>query len=107
MINLLEKFLKKKGIEKPEDLTQEEKKVFDEWQIILGKEELTLDDVKTFCQSQIDVIETHWKDLTIANEKKSELIPYHTTYKTLLMAIDSPKAMRSALETQLNQMLQQ
>lgn len=106
-MNILEKFLFKKGIEKPEDLSPEERKTFDQWQLILNKDELTIKDIKKFCQLQIDAVENKWKDLEVPLVKKAELITFHTIYKTLLMAIDAPKAARENLEIQLNQMLNQ
>lgn len=106
-MNILEKYLNWAGVSKPEELTPEEKKTFDTWQLVMNKEELTMDDLKQFIQGQVDVIETRWKDLTVNNESKAQLIPYHTTYKTLLMAISAPKSMREALEIQLNQKINQ
>jgi len=72
----------------------------------ISKEELTLEDVKQFCATQTDIIEGKWKDYGLENVKKAELIPYHTVYKTLLEAIDSPKSAREQLEKHLNQLLQ-
>lgn len=105
MHGILTKLLQKRGIESVNKLDKEEKQTFDNWEKILSKEELTLEDVKNFCQSQIDVIEGKWKDLNVDNLKKAELIPYHTVYKTLLTAIQSPRSARESLENQLNQLL--
>lgn len=106
MHSLIYKLLHKRGIETIDELSQEEKSTFDTWQKILTKDELTIEDIKKFCESQIDIIENKWKDLNLENSKKAELIPYHTVYKTLLAAIDSPKSARSQLEIQLNQLIQ-
>lgn len=105
MHKLIHKLLDKRGISDVRSLSREEKETFESWQTILNKEELTVEDIKKFCQSQIDVIENKWKDLNETNQKKAELISYHTVYKTLLSAIDAPKAMREALEIQLQQLL--
>ena len=105
MHNLIEKLLNKRGIKNIEELDKDEKETFEGWQSILSKEELTIGDVKQFCQSQVDVIENKWKDYNTENEKKAELIPYHTVYKTLLLAIDSPRSARENLENQLLQMI--
>lgn len=107
MHKLIEKYLFKKGIEKPEDLSLEEKKVFDGWQSVLGKEELTMDDLKNFMNGQVTAIENRWKDLLVSKKSKSELIPYHTVYKILLSVMDAPKSMKEALEVQLNQLINQ
>ena len=104
MHSLIYKLFKKRGIEKLEDLTEEERITFKEWDKTLGKEELTLEDVKRFCNTQCEIIEGKWKDYTLLKEEKAELIPYHTIYKTLLTAIDSPKQAREALERQLTEL---
>lgn len=106
MHSLIHKLLHKRGIETVNELSSEEKQTFDTWQKILSKEALTTEDIKVFCQSQIDIIENKWKDLNTENIKKAELIPYHTVYKTLVMAIESPKSARENLEIQLQQLLQ-
>lgn len=105
MYNLLSKLFAKRGIKDVKELSEEERKNFDEWQKILSKEELTIEDIKNFCQSQIEIIEGKWRDLTIEHYKKSEWIPYHTIYKTLLMAMESPRLARENLEKVLNDLI--
>lgn len=107
MHGLIEKLLHKRGIRTPDQLDQEEKQTFENWQLVLNKDELTTSDITAFCRSQISVIENKWKDFDTTNEKKAELIPYHVVYKTLLAAIESPKSAKGALEIHLNQLLNQ
>lgn len=102
---LLEKLLGKRGI-KDTDLIDEEKVQFSNWERILSKEELTTEDIKLFCNRQISIIEIKWSDLSLEQVKKAELIPYHTVYRLLLAAIDSPKAAKEAVEQQLIQLTQ-
>lgn len=102
---LLTKYLEKLGIKNPNELKTEERVIFDNWQTILSKETLALEDIKQFCQTQVSIIESKWSDYNLEQVKKAELIPYHTVYKTLLVTIDSPKAVRVALENQLNQLI--
>ena len=105
MHSLLTKLFVKRGIKDANDLISEEKQTFENWNAILSKEELTLEEVKDFCRTQIDIIEGRWRDYNLEQNKKNELIPYHTIYKTLLLAIDSPKLAREALEKQLTEFL--
>lgn len=113
-MGILDKWLHKKGVKDPSDLDNKpmpdgsptEKQTYEIYKAILGKEQLTLDDIKKFCERQLSVIETKWTDLNLEQIKKAEMIPYHTVYKTLLLAIDSPKAAREALEKQLEQLTQ-
>jgi hypothetical protein len=107
MNNFLSKYLKKQGIKNVDEMEPEEQKVFEQWQAVLNKEELTIADFKAFCQSQVDVIEAKWRDLSLANAKKAELIPYHTVYKTLLGVIAGPVAARETLEAHLQQLIDQ
>lgn len=105
MKSILHKLLERRGIESIDKLDKEERQTFDDWDKILSKEELTIEDIKQFCKAQIEVIEGKWKDLNVDNSKKAELIPYHTVYKTFLLAIDSPQSARESLEKNLNQLL--
>ena len=105
MKGILQKLLYKKGIESIDQLSPEEKSIFDNWEKVLSKDELTIDDVKEFCKTQCEIIEGKWKDYEMPNTKKAEMIPYHTVYKTLLQVIDSPRSAREQLEQHLNQLL--
>ena len=105
MKDILGQLLRKRGLDSIEELDKEEKDTFENWQATLSKEELTIEDVKKFCQSQVDVIEGKWQDLNIEQTKKAELIPYHTVYNLLLKVIDSPKEAKEALEKHLNQLI--
>ena len=101
MHSLLEKLLRKRGIKDYQDLDEPEKETFDNWNAQLSKEELNLEDVKEFCKTQVAVIEGKWSNLDTENTRKAELIPYHTVYKAILTAINSPRSARTQLEKQL------
>ena len=105
MHKLIHQLLSKRGIQSVDQLDKEERQTFDNWQAILSKEQMTVDDIKHFCEAQIATVESKWKDLDKDNAKKAELIPYHTVYKSLLMAITAPQSQRKVIEDQLNQML--
>jgi mRNA-degrading endonuclease HigB of HigAB toxin-antitoxin module len=107
MNNLIEKILNKAGIKDLKELDPEEKQTLDSWQAVLSKDELTLEDVKKFCQVQIDFIEGRWRDYSLSNERKAELIPYHTCYKTLLLSMDNSRSDRENLEKNLLQIINQ
>ena len=97
LLNLFERL----GIKSAAELTPEEKVIFDNYDAILSKEYMTIDDVKQFCETQISVITAKWMDYGTENTKKAELIPYHTVYKVLLQTLSSPEAERKALEDYL------
>ena len=112
-MSILDNFLKKRGFQSANELDNEpnsdgsptERETFEKWRKILSKESLTIEDIKLFLQGQIGIIEMRWQDMTTPNDKKAELIPYHTVYKTLEKVLNSPQAEREQLEAQLNQLL--
>ena len=105
MHGLLSKLLQKRGIDNINDLDKEEKQTWNEWEKILSKEELSIEDIKQFCNSQLGVIKGKWSNLDTDTDKKKDLIPYFVVYSTLLQAIDSPRSVRESLEKQLNQLI--
>ena len=105
MHGLLSKLLQKRGIDNINDLDKEEKQTWNEWEKILSKEELSIEDIKQFCNSQLGVIKGKWSNLDTDTDKKKDLIPYFVVYSTLLQAIDSPRSVRESLEQQLNQLI--
>ena len=105
MKGLLQKLLQRKGIESLDEMSKDEKIVFQGYEKILSKETLTIEDIKKFLETQTFIIESKWKDYDTTNQKKAELIPYHTCYKTLLSAIDAPLKEKEALEMHLNQII--
>ena len=104
-MNILSKLLNKKGIKDVSELSAEERIVFDNYERVLSKESLNVEDVKKFLEIQIGSIETKWKDYNYGEDKKAKLLPYHTCYKTLLQAINAPLAEKEALEKYLNQLI--
>ena len=105
MLDILNKLLQKSGVQY-EQLDTEEKKQFDDWKLVLTKDELSTQDIKNFCQQQVDIINGKWQDLNLEQAKKAELIPYYTVYNLLLKVIDSPKEAKESLEKNLVQLLQ-
>lgn len=102
-MNLLSKLLQKRGINKEDDLTLEEKKVFDGYKKVLSNDAITVDDIKKFCESQIKTFENN-----IADGKTQptpiQLGSLHVYLKVLKM-IEAPLAEREALERHLNQII--
>lgn len=107
MKGILQKLLAHRGIESFDKLDDEEKQTFRNWDRTLSKEELTLEDFKFFLKSQLTIIETKWRDYNTGRAQKEELVPYYTTYKSLLDAIGAPQQEREALEAYLVRQLDQ
>ena len=103
--NLLTRLLSKRGIKNVDLLDEDEKKTFEVWQEVLQKEELDVEDIKNFCKMQIEIIENRWRDYTLELSKKSELLPYHTIWKMILSAIESPKVGKEAFDERVERSL--
>lgn len=104
MHNLLSKLFQKKGIKDVTELSGEEREVFENYQRVLSKEEMTMEDMRKFLEAQVSVIEGKWRDYNTPQSQKAELIPYHTVYRTFLQAIDAPQVEREQLEQYLMQL---
>ena len=104
MIDILNKLLQKRGV-KFDELREDEKVQFEQWKLVLTKDELSTQDIKNFCQQQVDIINGKWQDLNLEQSKKAEMIPYYTIYNLLLKVLDSPKEAREGLEKNLVQLL--
>ena len=106
MHSLLSKLLIKRGIENEKDLSKEEKEWFSEKERILSlKDEVSSEDIKKFCETQVKVIEDQWKNLDNTVTKNERLILVHTVYSTLLKAISASKVERELLEDYLTQLI--
>ena len=105
-MSILSRILQKRGIKSFNELENEEKKTFESWEKILSKNtEVTLQDIRKFCQTQCSIIEGKWKDYEMPQSKKAEMLPYFVVYRTLSSIIDSPDVEKEQLEKYLNQLL--
>ncbi len=102
---LLKRLMKKRGIEEITDLKLDEKVNFDRWQGILTGGEVTVERILEFCQAQVKLIETQWKNLDNDPKKNERLVLLYTVYKSLIELITSPALERDTLEKYLAQLL--
>ena len=100
--DVIGKILNKRGIKDVTELSPEEKETFENYQKILSKSEVSIEDIKHFLEDQIRVIELKWRDHTLAD--KAALIPYHTVYRILLDVMNAPQLERMSLEKHLIQL---
>ena len=103
MQNKLSKLFAKRGIKDTSELTQEERAVYDNYAKVLSKDELTIEALRQFLNSQVAVIEGKWRDHGF--DHKADLIPYHSCYKAILEALDAPRMERENLERYLTSLL--
>lgn len=102
-MSLLSKLLDKWGIEKEEDLSIEEKAIYNKYKFVLTGDAVTVDSIKEFCKSQILLIETRFAAPETAHD--SYLKACLHVYLNIIKAIEAPQAERETLELHLNQIL--
>lgn len=89
-------WLSRKGIDDPAKLTGEEKATYENYQQILSKKELTIEDLRVFLKQERAKIEAKWR--TYEPGVKDHLIPHYTVYGVILEALDAPETARKQLE---------
>ena len=102
---ILQKLLRKRGIEDKQTLSVEEKVDYERWERILSGGDITVEKIATFCKAQISLIEMQWKDMGNDTKKNERLIIAHTIYSTILKVITSPEVERVTLEEYLNKLI--
>lgn len=104
-MNLLPRLLEKRGIAREEDLSPEEKVVFDKYKAVLSGEIVTIDSLKDFCRMQIRVIEDKFASSAGEYEQNVYLKACLHVYLNLLKAMEAPEAERESLEKYLTQLI--
>jgi hypothetical protein len=105
MTNILSQLLQKRGINDVNELSKEERVEFDNWNAILSKDEVSIEKIAEFCQSQIAIVERSFDDLERSPQKTDRLVLQHTIYSKFLNLISGPKHEREALEKYLQGLL--
>lgn len=100
----LSKLLEKRGINSVKELTQEEKATFDRYKIILSGETVSVDKIKEFCKTQIQLIEERISSQA-TNLSSPYLAPCLHVYLNILRAIEAPEKERELLEQHLTQLI--
>lgn len=99
---LLSKILEKRGIASPEDLTLEEKEVYDKYRLILSGEAISIEQVKEFCNSQIRLIEDKFASQPSKVKEDDPFLKASLhVYLNVLRAIEAPEQERASLEKHL------
>lgn len=101
-MNILSRLLEKRGIKREEDLTLEEKQVFDRYKLILTKE-VTVENIKEFCKNEITKLEDNFSKPNTEHDIYWKACLH--VYLTLLKVIEAPEAERESLERNLEQLI--
>lgn len=100
----LSKLLEVAGVKKVEELSPEEQDTYERYRKVLSGENLTLDNVKEFCQSQIRLIEEKFA-LNPRTDDDIYLKACLHVYLNIVKAIDAPQMERELLEKHLEQLI--
>ena len=104
MHKLLHDWLLKLNV-KPGELSGEEKETFDRWNAVLGGEELSVEQIATFCEGQKQEIEKRFEDLDNSPQKNERLILLFTVYNNIIQALHAGEQERKSLEEHLTKLL--
>jgi len=104
-MNILSKLLQKRGIKDVTELNKEERIEFDNWQNVLDKEEVTIENITDFCVGAMNAIEVQFGDMDIPNDKMAKLTLQHSIYKKLKDMINAPRVERESLVEYLTNLL--
>uniref|UniRef100_A0A6H1ZDQ0 Uncharacterized protein n=1 Tax=viral metagenome TaxID=1070528 RepID=A0A6H1ZDQ0_9ZZZZ len=102
---LLAKLLDKRKIHALTDMTGEERSKFDEWNFILEKEELDSNQLRSFCEHQIALIEQRWNKEELSEKSITKLVQQHIVYKQIISALEAPKEEKQRLIKYLEEMI--
>lgn len=103
-MNILSKWLFKKGITNPEELLPEEKVIYDKYRVILSGENISVDKIKEFCEYQVKIIENKFADNPKTDDDTYLKACLHI-YLNILKCIEAPEKEREALEKHLTGLL--
>ena len=105
MIPILSRLLVKRGLKDATELTDEERIDFDNWQKVLGKDEVEIKDILEFCEGAMGAIEVQFGDTEIPDGRMAKLTLQHSIYKKLRDVITTPKTERETLIAYLTNLL--
>lgn len=101
-MSLLSRWLTKLGVEKVDDLSSDEKQLYDHYKAILSGETLSVESIKEFCQQQIRIIEGSCDGKTPLTDLQQACLH---VYLNIVKAIEAPEAERLRLEQYLTQVI--
>lgn len=101
-MSLLDKLLSKRNIKSIDELVPEERAQFDRWNYILKGDVVTVDSLKDFCKTQVQVIEARCDGVQPMTVMQQACLH---VYLNIIKAIEAPEAERSSLEAHLNQLI--
>ena len=102
---LIEKLLKKRGINDLNDLTDEEKAIYDEWEKVLSLSSLTLKDLEKFLNEQVPRLTKELIEPDISDKKNIYLKARIADFMAILAVIQKPKIAKKELENYIKSLI--
>lgn len=103
--NMLDKFLKKLGVGSYEELNQEEKATFSEWEQALRGRKLTDADVESFLQFELNSAVSRLTETNLSKEDEIFRKVEVRFIKKILDFINSPKTEKQFAEQAIGQLM--
>lgn len=102
----IDKLLSKRGIKNEEDLSIEERQTLQKYRSILSGEKISVENIKTFCQAQVNLIQTKFADNPRIDDDVYLKACLHV-YLNIIKAIEAPELEREILEKHLEQLVKE
>lgn len=99
-MSILDKWLNKKGIISPNELTEDEKKTYDNYKAVLSGENISVDKIKEFCHNQVKLIETKFANNPRTDDDIYLKACLHV-YLNIIKCIEVPQVERERVEKYL------
>lgn len=103
-MSALHNLLEKLGL-KYENLTEAEKKTYQEWSDVLSQPEITIEDLKKFIPTQLDVLEQQQTDYQNSEKKDLYLKACIRNLKMIQAFILGPEQRKAWVEKNINNKL--
>jgi hypothetical protein len=98
-MSLLDKLLSKNGISNLDELTSEERAIYDGYKLTLTAKDVTVKNIENFCRSQVKLIEDKFGSPETKYDAYLKACLH--VYLTILKAIEAPKVERENMERYL------
>jgi hypothetical protein len=100
---MLEQILKKLGLKSIDDLKPAEKATWLQWATVLGKADISLDDLKKFLPQELERASVELRNHENSDKKDSYYKAYGDILSTIIKFIETPTQKREQLKSMLKQ----
>jgi len=102
---LIMRFFKKKGIDGSDQLTPEEMRIYDQWNEILTKEAITIEELGKFVGDEIQRLTDKLTNPDISDKRDIFLKARIADYKAIQKIIQRPSTAKNELENYLRKLI--